>query len=57
MRAPRAGPPTKTGANSASPSSAPTSQKPTGLDIARGSNLQLHACPVSPDHPHIELIQ
>ncbi|MGQ4484962.1 hypothetical protein ACN6LM_006340 [Streptomyces sp. SAS_281] len=35
----------------------PTAQEPTGLDIARGSNLQLHTCPVSPDHPHIELIQ
>ncbi|MBW5251934.1 hypothetical protein JGS39_23525 [Streptomyces sp. P01-B04] len=44
-------------ANLTSPLPLPASQKPTGLDIARGSNLQLHACPVSPDHPHIELIQ
>jgi hypothetical protein len=30
---------------------------PTGLDLARGYDLQLHLCPVSPDHPHLELIQ
>ncbi|WP_086794550.1 hypothetical protein [Streptomyces thermovulgaris] len=29
----------------------------TLLNIARGYDLQLHICPVSPDHPHIELIQ
>ncbi|MFJ2605520.1 hypothetical protein ACIO13_11170 [Streptomyces sp. NPDC087425] len=29
----------------------------TMIDIARGYDLQLHICPVSPDHPHIELIQ
>ncbi|MET8751473.1 hypothetical protein ABZW32_15440 [Streptomyces sp. NPDC004667] len=30
---------------------------PTGLDLARGYDLQLHVCPVSPDHPHLGLIQ
>ncbi|WP_406309441.1 hypothetical protein [Streptomyces sp. NBC_00623] len=29
----------------------------TEIDITGGNNLQLHACPVSPDHPHIELLQ
>ncbi|MFI1460302.1 hypothetical protein [Nocardia carnea] len=30
---------------------------PTMLDIARGYDLQLHICPASSDHSHIELIQ
>ncbi|MFD5511481.1 hypothetical protein ACFWIB_27445 [Streptomyces sp. NPDC127051] len=30
---------------------------PTRLDLARGYDLQLHVCPVSPEHPHIALIQ
>ncbi|MFE2942883.1 hypothetical protein ACFXKG_28080 [Streptomyces sp. NPDC059255] len=29
----------------------------TLIDLARGYDLQLHVCPASPDHPHIELIQ
>ncbi|MEV0575850.1 hypothetical protein OG521_25140 [Streptomyces sp. NBC_01463] len=29
----------------------------TMIDIAGGHTLQLHACPASPDHPHIELVQ
>nr|BFD81408.1 hypothetical protein StreXyl84_08090 [Streptomyces sp. Xyl84] len=29
----------------------------TLLDIAGGYNLQLHACPADPSHPHIELVQ
>ncbi|GGP56678.1 hypothetical protein [Streptomyces melanogenes] len=29
----------------------------TMIDLARGYDLQLHVCPASPDHPHIELIQ
>ncbi|MFI1200623.1 hypothetical protein ACH4VR_14410 [Streptomyces sp. NPDC020883] len=29
----------------------------TLIDIAGGYDLQLHVCPVSPDHPHIELVQ
>ncbi|WP_329299808.1 hypothetical protein OG410_16210 [Streptomyces sp. NBC_00659] len=29
----------------------------TKIDIAGGHDLQLHACPKSPDHPHIELVQ
>ncbi|MEU0225714.1 hypothetical protein ABZ177_15345 [Streptomyces sp. NPDC006284] len=29
----------------------------TRIDLARGYDLQLHVCPVSPDHPHLELIQ
>ncbi|WP_153449879.1 hypothetical protein [Streptomyces smaragdinus] len=29
----------------------------TLIDIRGGHDLQLHACPVSPDHPHIGLIQ
>ncbi|WP_285563721.1 MULTISPECIES: hypothetical protein [unclassified Streptomyces] len=29
----------------------------TLIDILGGYNLQLHACPKSPDHPHIELAQ
>ncbi|MFB7648064.1 hypothetical protein ACFC0S_14935 [Streptomyces sp. NPDC056084] len=29
----------------------------TRIDIARGYDLQLHVCPASPDHPHIELVQ
>lgn len=44
-------------ANPTSPLPLPTSQHPTELDIARGYNLQLHTCPASSDHPHIELIQ
>ncbi|MER5733389.1 non-ribosomal peptide synthetase [Streptomyces sp. NPDC002138] len=30
---------------------------PTGLDLARGYDLQLHVCPVNPDHPHLRLVQ
>ncbi|AXE26819.1 hypothetical protein C0216_28330 [Streptomyces globosus] len=30
---------------------------PTGLDLARGYDQQLHVCPASPDHPHISLVQ
>ncbi|MFC7817146.1 hypothetical protein ACFUTR_21180 [Streptomyces sp. NPDC057367] len=29
----------------------------TLIGIARGSTLQLHACPADPSHPHIELVQ
>ncbi|MFJ8828046.1 hypothetical protein ACIREE_40780 [Streptomyces sp. NPDC102467] len=29
----------------------------TMIDIASGYNLQLHACPAAPHHPHIELVQ
>ncbi|MET9324476.1 non-ribosomal peptide synthetase [Streptomyces sp. NPDC003038] len=29
----------------------------TMIDIASGYDLQIHTCPVSPNHPHIELIQ
>ncbi|MFE6911989.1 hypothetical protein [Streptomyces erythrochromogenes] len=29
----------------------------TMIDLARGYDLQLHVCPASPDHPHIELVQ
>ncbi|WP_345585169.1 hypothetical protein [Streptomyces prasinosporus] len=29
----------------------------TRIVLARGYDLQLHACPVSPDHPHVELVQ
>ncbi|KOT52704.1 MULTISPECIES: hypothetical protein [Streptomyces] len=29
----------------------------TMIILARGYDLQLHACPSSPEHPHIELIQ
>ncbi|MFE2810522.1 hypothetical protein ACFXGG_08745 [Streptomyces nigra] len=29
----------------------------TKIDITGGNNLQLHVCPASPDHPHIELLQ
>ncbi|OKI75015.1 hypothetical protein [Streptomyces sp. CB02414] len=29
----------------------------TLIDIGGGYNLQLHVCPASPDHPHIELVQ
>lgn len=29
----------------------------TLIDIAGGNNLQLHACPADPSHPHIELVQ
>ncbi|ANB09366.1 hypothetical protein SAM40697_5410 [Streptomyces ambofaciens] len=29
----------------------------TRIDLARGYDLQLHVCPVSPDHPHLELVQ
>lgn len=36
---------------------APQPSKPTMLDLARGYDLQLHVCPVSPEHPHTELIQ
>jgi transposase len=29
----------------------------TLIDIVGGYNLQLHACPADPSHPHIELVQ
>ncbi|MBC2869980.1 non-ribosomal peptide synthetase, partial [Streptomyces mexicanus] len=29
----------------------------TLIMIARGYDLQLHACPADPSHPHIELVQ
>ncbi|WP_432072059.1 hypothetical protein [Streptomyces wuyuanensis] len=29
----------------------------TMIDVASGYDLQLHVCPSSPDHPHIELVQ
>ncbi|MBW8801084.1 MAG: non-ribosomal peptide synthetase, partial [Streptomyces sp.] len=29
----------------------------TLLDIAGAYSLQLHVCPASPEHPHIELVQ
>ncbi|MET7542782.1 hypothetical protein [Streptomyces sp. NPDC005507] len=29
----------------------------TLISITGGNNLQLHVCPDSPDHPHIELLQ
>ncbi|CAM5654770.1 hypothetical protein [Streptomyces avidinii] len=29
----------------------------TMIVVASGYDLQLHVCPESPDHPHIELIQ
>ncbi|MFE9649894.1 hypothetical protein ACFYO0_38445 [Streptomyces sp. NPDC006365] len=29
----------------------------TLIDIVGGHNLQLHACPADPSHPHIELVQ
>ncbi|GGQ39988.1 hypothetical protein GCM10010266_73850 [Streptomyces griseomycini] len=29
----------------------------TLIDKVGGYNLQLHVCPTSPDHPHIELLQ
>jgi hypothetical protein len=29
----------------------------TLIDITGGNNLQLHACPADPSHPHIELLQ
>lgn len=35
----------------------PEPWNPTRLDLARGYDLQLHVCPVSPEHPHIGLIQ
>ncbi|MFI7273375.1 hypothetical protein [Streptomyces sp. NPDC049879] len=30
---------------------------PTMLSLARGYDLQLYACPASPDHPHLQLVQ
>jgi hypothetical protein len=44
-------------ARSLSSTTHPEPHNPTMLDLARGYDLQLHVCPVSPDHPHIELIQ
>ncbi|MGW4840054.1 hypothetical protein [Streptomyces globisporus] len=38
-----------------SPYSQPSN--PTLLDLARGYDLQLYMCPVSAEHPHLELIQ
>ncbi|MFJ6783174.1 hypothetical protein [Streptomyces yangpuensis] len=35
----------------------PEPWNPTRLDLARGYDLQLHICRVSPEHPHIGLIQ
>jgi hypothetical protein len=35
----------------------PQPSNPTLLDLARGYDLQLHICPTSPEHPHLELIQ
>lgn len=44
-------------ARSLSSTTHPEPHNPTMLDLAGGYDLQLHVCPVSPDHPHIELIQ
>ncbi|MCX5265685.1 hypothetical protein [Streptomyces sp. NBC_00199] len=44
-------------ARSTSSTTNPAPWNPTELDLARGYGLQLHVCPASPDHPHIELIQ
>ncbi|MDQ0964523.1 hypothetical protein QFZ66_008401 [Streptomyces sp. B4I13] len=44
-------------AGSTSSTTDPAPWNPTMLDLARGYDLQLHVCPASPDHPHIELIQ
>jgi hypothetical protein len=44
-------------ARSTPSATAPHRSNPTQLDLPGGYNLQLHVCPVSPDHPHIELIQ
>jgi hypothetical protein len=44
-------------ARSTSSTTEPDPATPTRLDLPGGYDLQLHVCPVSPDHPHIELIQ
>ncbi|MGW0936964.1 hypothetical protein [Streptomyces sp. NPDC002666] len=44
-------------ARSLSSTTCPEPHNPTMLGLAGGYDLQLHVCPVSPDHPHIELIQ
>ncbi|WP_443060996.1 hypothetical protein [Streptomyces sp. NBC_00464] len=44
-------------ARSLSSTTHPEPHNPTMLGLAGGYGLQLHVCPVSPDHPHIELIQ
>ncbi|MFK8910635.1 hypothetical protein [Streptomyces sp. YS-3] len=35
----------------------PEPWNPTLLELARGYDLQLHVCSVSPGHPHMELVQ
>ncbi|MEE1845078.1 MULTISPECIES: hypothetical protein [unclassified Streptomyces] len=31
--------------------------QPTAVEVGRTDNLQLYVCPVSPEHPHTDLIQ
>ncbi|MFV6026099.1 hypothetical protein [Streptomyces sp. NPDC056264] len=31
--------------------------QPTGVEVGSTDNMQLYVCPVSPDHPHTDLIQ
>ncbi|MEV5651072.1 hypothetical protein AB0L57_22710 [Nocardia sp. NPDC052254] len=31
--------------------------KPSGIEIGRGYSLIIRACPTSPDHPHVQLMQ
>lgn len=35
----------------------PDSRQPTMVQIGDNDDLQLYACPASPDHPHTELVQ
>ena len=52
----RAGSRTRTKPMPHCPPPTPT-RKPTKVVVASGYNLQLYACPASPDHPHTELVQ
>ncbi|WP_260174735.1 hypothetical protein [Streptomyces sp. PanSC19] len=31
--------------------------QPTGVEVGSTDNMQIHACPASPGHPHTDLIQ
>ncbi|MFI7617853.1 hypothetical protein ACIBP6_42205 [Nonomuraea terrae] len=35
----------------------PHPANPAMVEVAGGYDLQLHACPAAPDHPHADLIQ
>ncbi|MFF6837138.1 hypothetical protein ACFY84_36010, partial [Streptomyces sp. NPDC012438] len=31
--------------------------QPTGVEVGSTDNMQIYVCPISPEHPHTDLIQ